>query len=323
MKSKKFFLKKVLFFLLISFATVSPGLLKDTAVRTGTNLDDIKVVQDLKVGDTVLSFKENSGGKLEFINIPIKAISIKRFSCKSKNHNLVLIDTVLNGSDVGQLLVDSNTLFHNPKTNEWIKASDLKLEDKLLDVNSNQITINKIHKENLEADIEVYELSLQEPHYYFICDSAARSILVHNEVAMGTIALTCAAVPEAAPFVVAAGVGYGTCQIFKGIKSFFHHRRMKKQLCVMKQQQVAETAFSSPTQPLQNNNEEEVFTRIVVCNQEINSDESENKEETNKNLNDNSSENNNSVTPKPPKKPDNSNKDNSDKVENGSTCKIN
>ena len=185
MKSIKFFLKKFLFFLLISFATVSPGLLKDTVVRTGINFDDIKMVQDLKIGDTVLSFKENLKGELEFINIPIKAISIERFSSKSENLNLVLIDTVLNDSDVGQLLIDSNTKFHNPKMNEWIMASDLNLEDKLLDVNSNEITINKIHKEKLESDIEVYELSLQEPHYYFICDSAARLILIHNMIYTG------------------------------------------------------------------------------------------------------------------------------------------
>ncbi|MBU4386898.1 hypothetical protein KJ644_00290, partial [Candidatus Dependentiae bacterium] len=49
-----------------------------------------------------------------------------------------------------------------------------------LDVNLNEISIDKIIKENSDVDIEVYELSLEEPHCYFVCDSAGNPILIHN-----------------------------------------------------------------------------------------------------------------------------------------------
>ncbi|MCG2756751.1 hypothetical protein L6269_04685, partial [Candidatus Dependentiae bacterium] len=44
----------------------------------------------------------------------------------------------------------------------------------------NEISIDKIIKENSDVDIEVYELSLEEPHCYFVCDSAENPILIHN-----------------------------------------------------------------------------------------------------------------------------------------------
>ena len=175
------FSKTVLFFLLISFhQTVFPGLPKDIFVRVGIEPTYIKKVQELKVGDTVLSFKQNSNEELEFINIPIKAVSVEKQSNDLQKLKLILIDLVSDNGEESQLLVGSNTELHNPKTNKWIEASNLSLEDKLLDANSNTISINKIYIEEQDGDIEVYELSLEEPHYYFVCDSNGRSILIHN-----------------------------------------------------------------------------------------------------------------------------------------------
>ena len=183
MKSINLFSKKVLFFLLISFyQTVFSGLVKDTFVRIGVEFSDIKKVQELKVGDTVLSFRQNSNDELEFINIPIKAISVEKQSNDLQKSKLVWINIVSDNGEESQLLVGSNTELHNPKTSKWIGASNLSLEDKLLDVNLNTISINKISIEEQYSDIEIYELSLEEPHYYFVCDSNGKSFLIHNMV---------------------------------------------------------------------------------------------------------------------------------------------
>lgn len=184
MKSIRKSLKTVLFLSLVFFnQIIFPGLVKDTFVRVGLNSSDIKKVQELNVGDTVLSFKESGNGNLEFIKVPIKAISVEKQNQDEQKSKLVLLDIVSNDEAKSQLLVHSNAVFYSSETNKWISALDLSLDDKLLDVNSNEISISRILIEEQDSDIEAYELSLQDPHYYFICDSFLRPILIHNNAA--------------------------------------------------------------------------------------------------------------------------------------------
>ncbi len=182
MKHRKIISVQVILFLFLNlfYQTIFSGLPKDTLVVLGTTPISVKKIQDISIEDQILSVKEREDGLFEFVNTKIKAISKEIKKRELINYNLILLETSLNNSNNGQLLIDSESQFYNSKTKSWTNCVDLSLEDKLLDVNLNEISIDKIIKENSDVDIEVYELSLEEPHCYFVCDSAENPILIHN-----------------------------------------------------------------------------------------------------------------------------------------------
>ncbi|MCG2755917.1 hypothetical protein L6269_00280, partial [Candidatus Dependentiae bacterium] len=169
MKHRKIISVQVILFLFLNlfYQTIFSGLPKDTLVVLGTTPISVKKIQDISIEDQILSVKEREDGLFEFVNTKIKAISKEIKKRELINYNLILLETSLNNSNNGQLLIDSESQFYNSKTKSWTNCVDLSLEDKLLDVNLNEISIDKIIKENSDVDIEVYELSLEEPHCYF------------------------------------------------------------------------------------------------------------------------------------------------------------
>ena len=85
-------------------------------------------------------------------------------------------------TNVGELCVGENKKFYNSKNNNWVDAKNLTINDEFLDINFNNISIEKISIQNLDEEIDSYELLLEEPHTFFICDSSGNPILVHNFV---------------------------------------------------------------------------------------------------------------------------------------------
>ncbi|MFC1894448.1 hypothetical protein ACFLYH_00695 [Candidatus Dependentiae bacterium] len=174
MKTKHFkFLFFTLFITLLCLQKVFPNIITGTPIKTGTSINDYAFIENLKVGGEVLSCKatilENGKLRIKFIKIPIKEIK------KEKLNKLVLIET-----NIGQLCVGENKRFYNSKNNSWVDAKHITPNDKLLDVNFNNISIEKIIIENLDEEIDSYKLLLEEPHIFFICDSNGNLIFVHN-----------------------------------------------------------------------------------------------------------------------------------------------
>ncbi|KKP24384.1 MAG: hypothetical protein SZ59_C0002G0230 [candidate division TM6 bacterium GW2011_GWF2_28_16] len=178
----KFIFKKLFLFLflILTSQNIFSELPKDTFVRTGLNITDIKKVQDLNVGETVLSFKQNDLGQFEFINIPITQVTIKKQNNNPEYSQLVIIDTTSNNNINSQLIICPGTKFYNYETNTWINSCDLSINNKLFNLDSNFISINKISLVELNSNLEFYDLSLEEPNCFFICDSIGQSILIHN-----------------------------------------------------------------------------------------------------------------------------------------------
>ncbi|MFC1895033.1 polymorphic toxin-type HINT domain-containing protein [Candidatus Dependentiae bacterium] len=174
METKHF---KFIFFTIVStllnLNTVFPSILSHNHIKTGISINDYTLIQNLKIGDEVLGceFKilENGEGCIEFLKIPIREIK------KLKINKLVFIET-----RVGQLCVGENKKFYNSENNNWVYAKNLTINDKLLDIDFNNIAIEKIFTETLDEEINSYELLLDEPHTFFICDSSGNPILVHN-----------------------------------------------------------------------------------------------------------------------------------------------
>jgi len=61
------------------------------------------------------------------------------------------------------------------KNYEWVTAKDLKLTDKLFDINKKYIKINKI--EYIKENNTVYNFEVANNHTYFVSEN---NILVHN-----------------------------------------------------------------------------------------------------------------------------------------------
>ncbi len=168
----------LLLFLNLFFQAIFSGLPTDTLVVLGTNPISVKKIQDISIEDQILSVKEREDGLFEFVNTKIKAILIDTKKANTNGYGLLYLET--NYDKPGVLFVDAQSQFYNPKTKSWIECKNLSLGDKFLDVNLNEISINNIIQENSDIDIEIYDLSLEEPHCYFVCDSAGNPILIHN-----------------------------------------------------------------------------------------------------------------------------------------------
>ncbi|MFH2028580.1 MAG: transglycosylase SLT domain-containing protein [Nanoarchaeota archaeon] len=64
----------------------------------------------------------------------------------------------------------------------WVQVKDLKVGDKLMDSDGNEVLIESIEKVN--DNVKVYDLEIDKYHYYF-----AENVLVHNSVAQGDTVL--------------------------------------------------------------------------------------------------------------------------------------
>ena len=257
---KRFFHLSLLLFLALSFFSVYSGIIERTPVLIKHPLleSNKKNIEDLQVGDKVLTYIEDQKG-MRYEQITIVEIYKKEIN-----------DVIYIKTESGEFVADPEELFFNPEEETWIKAKILTTNDSFSSIQLDYLKIKKIELITLQESIDVYCLTLKKPHIFYICDSANNPILIHNEFAMGTIALTFAAVPEAAPFVAAAGVGYVGYKLYKGFKSFFHHRKMKKQQVSQEQQDqdncnsISNNQFiDGAPQPPENPDEEEKLTEKV------------------------------------------------------------
>ena len=60
----------------------------------------------------------------------------------------------------------------------WVRAYDLNVNDKLLDVNGKQVSISKIEYKKYDKPIKTYNLTIEGNHNYFVTDI---QVLVHNK----------------------------------------------------------------------------------------------------------------------------------------------
>ena len=59
----------------------------------------------------------------------------------------------------------------------WVRAYNLNVNDKLLDVNGKQVSISKIEYIKYDSPIDTYNLTIEGNNNYFVTDI---QVLVHN-----------------------------------------------------------------------------------------------------------------------------------------------
>jgi hypothetical protein len=156
----------VLCILFLVFSSASPSLFQKSHILTDLNRS--YQVQDLELGDKILSLIEGENG-IRFKKIKITNISRKKYN------TVVFIRT-----ETGVLLVGADKKFYNPEKNEFIPAKNLIVEDKLFTIPLNHLSVKEVKVKHLDKPIVLYDISMQDPNIFFICDSSGTAILVHN-----------------------------------------------------------------------------------------------------------------------------------------------
>ena len=132
---------------------------KGTKVKTETGF---KNIEDIKIGDKVYSYNlDNNSLELKKVLNTIKSNTIDTYKATiggktvemSPKHQLYIIDK------------------------GWVRAYDLNVNDKLLDVNGKQVSISKIEYIKYDSPIDTYNLTIEGNNNYFVTDI---QVLVHN-----------------------------------------------------------------------------------------------------------------------------------------------
>ena len=85
--------------------------------------------------------------------------------------------------DVCKVTIGDKTVEMSPKhqlyiiDKGWVRAYDLNVNDKLLDVNGKQVSISKIEYKKYDSPIDTYNLTIEGNNNYFVTDI---QVLVHN-----------------------------------------------------------------------------------------------------------------------------------------------
>ena len=141
--------------------TIGPAcFVAGTKVKTE---DGFKNIEDIKIGDMVYSYNLNTN-QLELNEVTDAIIS-------------QTIETYL-------VTIDKKTFEVTPRhelyiiDKGWVRAYDLNVNDKLLDVNGKQVSISKIEYKKYDKPIKTYNLTIEGNHNYFVTDI---QVLVHNK----------------------------------------------------------------------------------------------------------------------------------------------
>ena len=143
-----------------------------TCFIAGTKIwteDGMKNIENIKVGDKVYSYNENT-----------KTVELKLVT-KTYEH----MDTNLLNINVGNVTIDVTyphkfyTTDDNTNTYEWVPAIELTTDNYLFNAKFNAIKINKIEK--YADNVKVYNFEVEDNHNYFITDD---KYLVHNNKSM-------------------------------------------------------------------------------------------------------------------------------------------
>ena len=114
-------------------------------------------IEELKIGDTVVAWNEEDG-----------SISESKISQLHKSSSKTIIISLSNGKNI-------TTTSEHPfyVEGDWVKASELTLESKLMDIDGKSVDITSIEEGPEET---VYNISVEIYECYF-----AHNILVHNK----------------------------------------------------------------------------------------------------------------------------------------------
>ena len=132
---------------------------KGTKVKTENGF---KNIEDIKIGDKVYSYNlDNNSLELKKVLNTIKSNTIDTYKATiggktvemSPKHQLYIIDK------------------------GWVRAYNLNVNDKLLDVNGKQVSISKIEYIKYDSPIDTYNLTIEGNNNYFVTDI---QVLVHN-----------------------------------------------------------------------------------------------------------------------------------------------
>ena len=121
-----------------------------------------KNIEDIKIGDKVYSYNLNNN-----------SLELKKVLNTIKSNTI----------DTYKVTIGGKTVEMSPKhqiyiiDKGWVRAYNLKVGDKLLDVNGKQITISKIEYKKYDSPIDTYNLTIEGNNNYFVTDI---QVLVHN-----------------------------------------------------------------------------------------------------------------------------------------------
>ena len=107
------------------------------------------------------------------------------YSVIAFSDNCTLKDVTIksNTIDTYKVTIGGKTVEMSPKhqlyiiDKGWVRAYDLNVNDKLLDVNGKQVSISKIEYKKYDSPIDTYNLTIEGNNNYFVTDI---QVLVHN-----------------------------------------------------------------------------------------------------------------------------------------------
>ena len=132
---------------------------KGTKVKTENGF---KNIEDIKIGDKVYSYNLNNN-----------SLELKKVLNTIKSNTIDTYKATIGGKTVE--MSPKHQLYIIDKG--WVRAYNLNVNDKLLDVNGKQITISKIEYKKYDSPIDTYNLTIEGNNNYFVTDI---QVLVHN-----------------------------------------------------------------------------------------------------------------------------------------------
>ena len=132
---------------------------KGTKVKTENGF---KNIEDIKIGDKVYSY-----------NLDNNSLELKKVLNTIKSNTIDTYKVTIGGKTVE--MSPKHQLYIIDKG--WVRAYDLNVNDKLLDVNGKQVSISKIEYIKYDSPIDTYNLTIEGNNNYFVTDI---QVLVHN-----------------------------------------------------------------------------------------------------------------------------------------------
>lgn len=131
-------------------------------------------IQDVQVGDMVWSYNEATG-----------ETSLCRVTHTLTNTTNELVELTLQNGEA--IECTPSHPFFEQTSKKWIRATDLKPHDILVNVNGESVILESIEHRLLEEPIDVYNLTVDTGHTFFV-SGGEESALVHNSCAHQTSA---------------------------------------------------------------------------------------------------------------------------------------
>lgn len=122
-----------------------------------------KAIEDIKVGDVVVSYDEKTG-----------LISKQRVSDLMVKQTSEIVRLVIDGEEI---IATPNHPFYSPILKDWVSAESLKAGSYILNSSGNYRVVDEVEKIYLNEPINVYNFTVENTHTYFVGEEA---ILVHN-----------------------------------------------------------------------------------------------------------------------------------------------